>query len=56
MLGAQRDVVYNGALVYEPKSGGMGGGVGVSAVEYVQLYTWSPNKLWRFNSIFNLWH
>ncbi len=38
----------NSALLYEPRCGG---GCGVSAV---QLYTWSPNKLWRSNSIFNL--
>jgi hypothetical protein len=36
----------NSALVYEPKCGR-----GVSQ----PMYTWSPNKLWRSNSIFNLW-
>ena len=45
----------NSALVYEPKCGGWGAeGYGVSANEYIQLFTWSPNKLWRSNSIFNL--
>jgi hypothetical protein len=45
----------NSGLVYEPKCGGRGGGVGceVSANEYNRA--WSPNKLWRSNSIFNLW-
>ncbi len=44
----------NRALVYEPKAGGGGGGLrGLS--QWVQLCTWSPNKLWRSNSIFNLW-
>ncbi len=42
------------AFVYEPKCWGGGGGVrGLS--QWVQLYTWSPNKLWRSNSIFDLW-
>jgi hypothetical protein len=42
-------------LVNEPKCGG--GGCGVSANENSCAYhvTWSPNKLWRSNSIFNLW-
>ncbi len=45
----------NSALVYESKCGGMGS-CGVSANEYscVHHVTWSPNKLWRSNSIFNL--
>ncbi len=42
----------NSALVYEPKCGGRGLW-GLS--QWVQLYTWSPHKLWRSNSIFNLW-
>ncbi len=38
------------ALVYEPKC--VGGGVLRSLREWVQLCSWSPNKLWRSNSIF----
>jgi hypothetical protein len=35
----------NSALVYEPKCGGGGKGLrGLS--QWVQLFTWSPNKLW----------
>ncbi len=40
------------ALVYAPKRW-RGGGAVVRA--WVQLCTWSPNKLWRSNSIFNMW-
>ncbi len=45
------------ALVYESKCWGIGGACGVSANEYSCEYhvTWSPNKLWRSTSIFNLW-
>ncbi len=54
--GLQRDVVYLGPIepsyTYEPICGG-GELQGLS--QWVQLYTWSPNKLWRSNSIFNLW-
>ncbi len=53
--GSQRDVVYLGwpnVLVHEPKCRGGGGLRGLS--QWVQLCTWSPNKLWRSNSIFNL--
>ncbi len=42
----------NSDLVYEPKCGG-GGLRGLS--QWVQRCTRSPNKLWRSNSIFNLW-
>jgi hypothetical protein len=42
----------NSAIVYEPKWGRWGGGRGLS--KWVQLWTWSPNKLWRSISIFNL--
>ncbi len=42
----------NSVLVYEPKSGGVGGLQGLC--QWVQLCTWSPNKLWRCNFIFNL--
>ncbi len=38
---------------YEPKCGGGVAGQGLS--QWEQLCTWSPNKLWRSNSIFNLW-
>jgi hypothetical protein len=44
----------NSALVYEPKCGRWGGGAGSQPMSTVQLCTWSPNKLWRFNSIFYL--
>ncbi len=46
----------NSALVYEHKCGGREG-AGLSANEYSCVYhvTWSPNKLCRSNSIFNLW-
>ena len=41
----------NSALAYEPKCGG-----GVQVIsQWIQLCTWSPNKLWRYNSICNLW-
>ncbi len=40
----------NSALVYEPKCKGLGGGGGVS--QPMSSRTWSPNKLWRSNSIF----
>ncbi len=56
--GLQGDVVYLScpiaSLVYEPKCGLRGGGLG-GLSQWVQLWTWSPNKLWRSNSIFNLW-
>ncbi len=54
--GSQRDVkrcslswLTNSALVYEPKCGlgGAGGGPGVAN----QYSWWSPNKLWRSNSL-----
>ncbi len=37
-------------LVYEPKCGGRGG-----LRDCAYHVTWSPNKLWRSNSMFNLW-
>jgi hypothetical protein len=40
----------NNALVY----GGEGGEVRVLS-QWVQLSIWSPKKLWRSNSMFNLW-
>ncbi len=48
--GTQWDVVYLGwpkspLYIWAPKRG-LG--------QWVQLFTWSPNKLWRSNSIFNL--
>jgi hypothetical protein len=40
------------ALLYEPKCGGRERGLqGLSP--WVQLFTWSSDKLWRSNSIFN---
>ncbi len=52
-------LLTNSALVHEPKCGGMGGGgrgVKVSANEFrcAHHVTWSPHKLWRSTSIFNL--
>ncbi len=46
----------NKALVgeYEPKYGGRGGAAGYQPLS-TAVHTWSPNKLWRSNSIFNLW-
>jgi hypothetical protein len=42
--------------ISSPNAGG-GGDCGVSANEYSCTHhvTWSPNKLWRSNSIVNLW-
>ncbi len=55
--GSQRDVVHLGlprAPSYKSPNDAGGGGVrGLS--QWVQLCIWSPNKLWRSNSIFNLW-
>jgi hypothetical protein len=50
-------LLTNSALVYESKCGEMGGSCGVSANEYncAHHVTWSPSKLWRSTSIFNLW-
>ncbi len=42
----------NSALIYEPKCGGCAGSRLMSTA--VQC-TWSPNKFWKNNSIFNLW-
>jgi hypothetical protein len=42
----------NSALVYKPKRGGRELW-GLS--QWVQLCAWNSNKLWRSNSIFNLW-
>ncbi len=55
--GLQRDVVYLGWPIapsyMSPNAGGGKEWPGFS--QRVQLYTWSPNKLWRSNSIFNLY-
>ncbi len=48
----RRSWLTNNALVYEPKCGG--GVLRVSANEY-SCAQWSPNKLLRSISIFNLW-
>ncbi len=58
--GVYKDVVYLGwpiAPSYTSPNADGGGSCGVSANEYscVHHVTWSPNKLWRSNSIFNLW-
>ncbi len=57
----QRDVVYLcwpiiAPSYSSPKAGDGGWGCGVSANEYICAHhvTWSPNKLWRSMSIFNL--
>ncbi len=53
----QRDVVYLGWPIvpsYMSPSAGLRGSCG-GLSQWVQLCTWSPNKLWRSNSIFNLW-
>jgi hypothetical protein len=40
-----------------PNAGGGGEGGGVEGLSQgVQLCTWSPNKLWRSNSILNPWY
>ncbi len=43
----------NSALVHEPKCWGEGGGGLRGLSQWVQLYTRSPNKFWRSNSILN---
>ncbi len=51
-------LLTNSALVIRVQMrGGGGGSCGVSANEYSCAHhvTWSPNKLWRSSSIFNLW-
>ncbi len=58
--GSQRDVVYLGwpiaSSLMSPNAGGWGGFGGVGGhSQWVQLCTRSPNKLWRSNSIINLW-
>ncbi len=54
--GSQRDAVYLGWPIppsyMSPNAGGVVAG---SQPTWVQLCTWSPNKHWRSNSIFNLW-
>jgi hypothetical protein len=56
--GFQRDVVYVGwpiaSSYMSPNAGG--GSCGVSANEYNSTVHRSPNKLWRSNSIFNLFN
>jgi hypothetical protein len=57
--GSQRNVVYLGWLrahSYMSLNAGVGGELrGHSHLsQWVQLCTWSPTKLWRSNSIFNL--
>ncbi len=52
-------LLTNSALVYESQCGRMGGGVGRGDVAGSYLCTshaWSPNKLRRSYSIFNLWN
>ncbi len=55
--GSQRDVVdlvWPIASSYLSPNAGEGGGLRALS-QWVQLCTCSPNKLWRSNSIFNLW-
>jgi hypothetical protein len=47
-------LLANSAPSYMSKNAGRGGSSGVSASEYTAVHR-SPNKLWRSNSIFNLW-
>ncbi len=51
-------LLTNSALVNAVQMRGEGGTCGVSANDYSCAHhvTWSPNKLWRSNSIFNLWY
>ncbi len=55
----QGDVVYLSwpiaPLVYEPKCGGGGCRVSANENRCAHHVTWSPNKLWRSNYIFNPW-
>ncbi len=54
---SQRDVVYLGwpiAPSYMSPNAGGGGGELRGLSQWVQPGTWSPNKLWRSNSIFDL--
>jgi hypothetical protein len=59
--GSQRDVVYlswpMAPLVFMRPNAGEGGRCEVPANENSCTHhvTWSPNKLWRSNSILNLW-
>jgi hypothetical protein len=50
-------LLTNSALVIRAQMWGEGGSCRVSANEYscAHRVTWSPNKLWRSTSIFNLW-
>ncbi len=48
----KRDVVYLGWPIAPSNMSQNAGGRGLS--QWVQLCTWSPNKLWRYYSIFNL--
>jgi hypothetical protein len=51
-------LLTNSALVIRVQMRGEGGSCGVSANEnsWSHHVTWSPNKLWRSTSIFNLWY
>ncbi len=53
--GSQRDVVYLGWPIAPSYMSPMRGGGELRGLsQWVQMYTWSPNKLWSSNSIFNL--
>ncbi len=58
--GLQGDVVYLSwpiaPLVYEPKCGGGGCRTSANENSCAHHVTWSPNKLWRSNSLFNLFY
>jgi hypothetical protein len=50
--GCRLSWLTNSVLVYEPKCGGEGGVAGSQPMG--TAVHWSPNKLWRTNSIYNL--
>ncbi len=47
-------LLTNSALVYETNCGGRGGVAGSHPMAMSTAVNRSPNKLWRYNSIFNL--
>jgi hypothetical protein len=57
--GSQRDVVYLGWSIGPsyiiPNASGRGEVAGSQPMSTADTGTWSQNKLWRSNSIFNLW-
>jgi hypothetical protein len=47
-------LLTNSSLVYESKCGGIGVLPGLNEYSCGHHVTWSPNKLWRSTSLFNL--